>query len=112
MGFLAYLPYFLVPLYFLRRGLRVASRTDPSVESEVPATFWALRLSFIMVVTALVMNIGMSTFYNQALQAYLWMWMGIGVSCAYSIVRRDAATLALAQETHPAGPNLPPDARI
>jgi hypothetical protein len=41
-----------------------------------------LRLSFIMVVTTLLMNVGMSTFYNAALQGFLWMWLGLGVAVA------------------------------
>jgi hypothetical protein len=33
-----------------------------------------------MIVTAMVMNIGETTFYSQVLQGFLWIWMGIGAS--------------------------------
>jgi hypothetical protein len=52
------------------------------VESALPGAFWMVRLSFVMVVTALLMNVGMSTFYNAALQGFLWMWLGLGVASA------------------------------
>jgi hypothetical protein len=38
-----------------------------------------------MIVLALIMNIGMGTYYDQSLVAFLWMWMGIGASCAKRI---------------------------
>jgi hypothetical protein len=31
------------------------------------------------------MNIGMSSFYNPALQAFLWIWLGIGAAAARSL---------------------------
>jgi hypothetical protein len=34
---------------------------------------------------ALVMNIGMATFYMPFLQGFLWMWLGIGARCAMTI---------------------------
>jgi hypothetical protein len=40
-----------------------------------------------MAVTALLMNIGESTFYNQLLQAFLWMWFGLGVNAAAKVER-------------------------
>jgi phenylpropionate dioxygenase-like ring-hydroxylating dioxygenase large terminal subunit len=45
----------------------------------------AVRLSFIMIVTAMVMNIGETTFYSQVLQGFLWIWMGIGARAAKTI---------------------------
>jgi hypothetical protein len=53
-----------------------------------------MRLSFVMCFTALLMNIGESTFYNQLLQAFLWMWLGLGVSCAESIALAGRACAA------------------
>jgi hypothetical protein len=31
-------------------------------------------------VTSLLMNVGESTFYNQLLQASIWLWLGLGVA--------------------------------
>ncbi len=82
IGFLPYLAYYFFPMFLLWRGLRAAKRAGPVWEERLPATFLTLRLAFVLAVTALVMNIGESTFYNQLLQAFLWLWLGLGVSCA------------------------------
>lgn len=82
LGLLPYLCYFLVPLRMVWKGLRRVHRAGPWLEQRWPATYWAMSVSFIMIVTALVMNIGMSTYFNSSLIAFLWMWMGIGASCA------------------------------
>ncbi|HET8924032.1 MAG TPA: O-antigen ligase family protein [Candidatus Acidoferrum sp.] len=85
MGFLFYLGYFFVPLWLIRRGMRAAKRAGPDLENRLPASFLVMRLAFIMILTALVMNIGMSTFYNLLTQGFLWMWMGLGARSAKSI---------------------------
>ena len=59
------------------------------LEERIPVTFTVLRLSFVMTVMAIIMNIGMSTFYNAPLQGFLWLWMGVGASAARTI--REAA---------------------
>jgi O-antigen ligase len=84
IGFFAYLAYYIYPFRRLWRGLKHAGRSDPVLDIQRPAGLWVLRFSFIMLITALVMNIGMSTFYNQPLQGFFWLWMGIGVSAARS----------------------------
>jgi O-antigen ligase len=86
VGFLLYIAYFLFPLFLLGKGLRAGQRAGPSLEDQLPATFLALRLSFVMGITAMVMNVGMSTFYNAMLQGFLWMWLGLGARSAKSIV--------------------------
>lgn len=85
VGFVAYSMYFLVPLSLLVKGLQAARRAGPFLERYTPATFLTLRLAFIMVIMAMVMNIGMSTFYNAQLQGFLWMWLGLGARCAKNI---------------------------
>jgi hypothetical protein len=42
-------------------------------------------VGIVMVVTAMLMNIALTTFYNQLLQAFLWIWMGLGVRSAKTI---------------------------
>jgi O-antigen ligase len=86
IGFLAYFAYFIYPLRLLCRGIRNTGRSDLSGETHFPAAIAALQLSFVMLITAVVMNVGMSTFYSEPLQGFFWLWMGIGVS----IVRPDA----------------------
>jgi hypothetical protein len=77
-GLVIYLAYFIYPLRLLWRGIREGvSQTKGITRSS--AANWCLYLAFTMGVTALVMNIGMSTFYNASLQAFLWMWLGIGI---------------------------------
>jgi O-antigen ligase len=85
VGLVPYLCYFLVPLGMVWRGLRAVPNGGPWLEQQWPATYWAVCLSFVMIVTALIMNIGMGTYYNSSLVAFLWMWMGIGASSAKRI---------------------------
>lgn len=89
VGFAAYLGYYVFPLCLIWRGMRAARRTSPGLEERIPATFLVLRLGFVMILTALVMNIGMSTFYNAILQGFLFLWMGVAAGAAKSI--RDAS---------------------
>ncbi len=85
LGLLAYLAYYLFPLFLIWRGMRTGRWADPALEARLPANYLAMRLSFVMIVTALVMNIGMSSFYNQLLQGFLWIWMGLGARAARTI---------------------------
>ncbi len=87
IGFLPYIAYYFVPLFLLWRGLRAAKRSRAANDDEYAATLLTLRLAFLMAVTALLMNIGESTFYNQLLQAFLWMWFGLGVNAAAKVER-------------------------
>jgi O-antigen ligase len=90
LGLLCYLMYFLVPLTILWRGLQNGRRAGPWLEQAIPANFLTLRLSFIMVITALVMNVGMSTYLNMLLQGYLWLWLGLGAQAARNIQAADS----------------------
>ena len=85
VGFLFYLAYYLFPLYLILRGISAGQRAGPHLEEKLPGNFLVMRLSFIMIVTALIMNIGMTTFRNFLLQGFLWMWMGLGVRAAQTI---------------------------
>jgi O-antigen ligase len=85
LGFFSYICYFLFPLHLSWKGLLAGQRAGPQAEEHFPATFLVLRLSCVMAVTALVMNIGESTFYNQILQGFLWLWLGLGARCAKAI---------------------------
>jgi len=91
VGLLAYLCYFLFPLYLLWKGLRTGQGAGPELENQMPATFWCLRLTFVMVVTTLVMNIGMGILTNTVLQGFFFMWMGLGAGAARSITRASKA---------------------
>jgi hypothetical protein len=94
IGSLPYIAYYVFPLYLLWRGLRAGKRSPTELEERIPATFLVLRLSFVMAVTALVMNIGMSTFYNLLLQGFLWIWLGLGARAAKSITEVSTGRLA------------------
>jgi len=85
VGFLPYLAYFLIPLAMIVRGIRVLQRAGPRFESQYPATCLVMFLAFIMVVTALLMNVGESTFHNAPLQGFIWMWLGLGARAARSV---------------------------
>lgn len=85
VGFVSYLAYFLFPLYLIWHGMRAARGAPPGLEENIPATILVLRLGFVMVLTALVMNIGMGTFYNPILQGFLFLWLGLAARAAKSI---------------------------
>jgi len=93
VGFFAYLGYYLYPIFVFWAYLRPNSRTPWSFHQISPAHSWVMLLSFVMLCTALVMNIGMSTFYNPSLQAFLWLWVGIGASAT----RNNARNLSVAR---------------
>lgn len=82
IGLVPYLCLYFVPLGMIWKGLQLVRRKESVIEQRFPATYWALSESFIVIVTALFMNIGMSTYFNFSLVPFLWMWMGIGASCA------------------------------
>jgi hypothetical protein len=85
IGFMSYIAYFLFPLFLLGKGLQASQRAGPLLEQRMPATLMTLRLCAVMAIMAVVMNIGMSTFYNAQLQGLLWMWLGLGARCAKTI---------------------------
>jgi hypothetical protein len=64
VGFLPYLAYFLCPLFLLSRGLRAGHRRDPLLKEGLPATSLMMRSGVVMILLAMVMNVGESTFYN------------------------------------------------
>lgn len=81
IGFLAFLGYYLYPISMCWRGrqtIRVASR----LTEQAPGHVVCLNAAFAMAILALVMNIGMSTFYSPFLQGFLWLWLGVGAGCA------------------------------
>jgi hypothetical protein len=84
-GLAIYLGYFLVPLHLIRKGQRLAPASRLAVAKVAPATLAAIHASFLMGILALVMNIGMGTFYVPFVQAFLWLWLGIGARAAYSV---------------------------
>jgi O-antigen ligase len=87
VGLLPYLCFYLVPLAMVWKGIKNVSRAGPQLELDWRATYWGLCLGLIVIVTCLVMNIGMGTYYDTSLVAFTWMWMGIGASCAKRVSR-------------------------
>ena len=90
VGFLPYLAYFLAPLGLLWTGWRAGRRAGPRLEESMPASFALTRACFILAVLSILMNVGMSTFYNPSTQAFLWLWLGVGARCAANIRRAGA----------------------
>lgn len=81
IGFLIFIAYYLYPLYLLRKGQRSIQLLGPAAETW-PAHVVTIHAAFIMGTLALVMNLGMSTFYMPYLQSFLWLWLGIGAGAA------------------------------
>src|ERR1700751_2511477 len=63
-------------------GRHFASVTPRSLKRISRKHFLFLRVGIVMVVTAMLMNIALTTFYNELLQAFLWNCMGLGVRSA------------------------------
>lgn len=85
LGFIAYFAFYVFPLRRIWHGLKFRARSRLPVDVLLPAASSSLQLSFIMLVTGLVMNVGMSVFYNVPLQGFFWLWIGIGVASARNI---------------------------
>jgi O-antigen ligase len=85
VGLLPYVCLYLVPLGMVWKGLRVVWEHEPWIENHLPAMYWALCVALIIIVTALFMNVGMSTYFNFSLAPFLWMWMGLAAGCARSL---------------------------
>jgi O-antigen ligase len=78
VGFSVYLLYFVYPLCSLWGGIKASWMLGSVFGENSPGATWVLHLGFVTGAVALVMNVGMSTFYNAALQSFLWIWLGIG----------------------------------
>jgi len=82
IGFVVFLAYYLYPLHLLLRGRRAIRGSYGLLSELAPAGAWCVHVGLIMGILALVMNIGMATFYSPFLQGFLWLWLGIGSGCA------------------------------
>jgi O-antigen ligase len=82
IGFGAYICFFLFPLSILWRGLMLGENLPASLEAEMRGNILVVRFTLIMVVQAMFMNVGGSTFYNPFFQGFLWLWLGVGARSA------------------------------
>jgi O-antigen ligase len=100
VGFFVYLAYYIFPLHLLSKGLKAARQAGQHggslLETRMPITLLTLRLSFVMIILALAMSIGESTFTNLLLQGFLWMWMGLGARCAETLRESSRRVIAVA----------------
>ena len=104
LGLLVFLGYYFYPLYLIYKGLR-AGRSVAYVQlARVPAQLTILYASFIMGVLALVMDIGMATFYALVLQGFLWLWLGLGARLSATIREPLSATNVSLPVVHPLKP--------
>lgn len=81
IGFIVFLGYYLYPLYLIKRGRR-AVRVAGWLTEQAPGYVVCINASLIMGILALIMDIGMATFYTPFLQGFLWLWLGIGAGAA------------------------------
>jgi O-Antigen ligase len=85
LGLFVFLGYYFYPLFLLGAGERIALHRDSAIAVHTPANLAVLHAALLMGVLALVMNIGMATFYSPFLQGFLWLWLGLGARSAMSI---------------------------
>ena len=94
VGLLAYLAYYFYPLWELRPGLsRLKNGAVPQPRAFLDLQTVTVIFAVVIAITSLLMNFGESTFYNQLLQAFVWLWLGLGVQCARTV---NAKTFAVA----------------
>jgi hypothetical protein len=90
VGLVVYLGYYFYPIYLLLKGERALRAKSGTILSELaPGAVLTIHFALIAGILALVMNIAMSTFYSPFLQAFLWLWLGIGARSAMHV--RDLA---------------------
>lgn len=85
VGFLPYLAYYALPLFLIGKGLKSSRRLGAWAEDRMPATSLVMRLSLVLIVLAMVMNVGESTFYNLLTQGFLWLWIGLGARASKTL---------------------------
>jgi O-antigen ligase len=85
VGFAAYISFFLYPFFRLWGGVRSARVLRAGWEPYTRSHVLVVHFTFILVILALLMNIGASTFYNLLLQGFIWLWLGVGVRAAANI---------------------------
>ena len=81
IGFLAFLGYYLYPIYMNWKG-RQTIRVTSFLTEHAPGHVVCINAAFAIGILALLMNIGMATFYSPFLQGFLWLWLGVGAGCA------------------------------
>jgi O-antigen ligase len=82
VGFVVFLAYYIYPLYLIRKGRHEVRFMANQLLEQFPANMVCLHAGLIIGVLALIMDIGMATFYSPFLQGTLWLWLGIGAGCA------------------------------
>jgi putative inorganic carbon (hco3(-)) transporter len=86
VGFVPYICFYLWGLNYLVKGLRTGKRLGPVFEERFPANYLMVRVGFVIVLMALFMNVGMFTYLNWELMAFLWLMMGITVRSAVNLI--------------------------
>ncbi len=100
LGFAAYFSIYLWFLNRLRKGLKAMRLFDASTGASLGSTFLVVRAGFVLVLMAMAMNVGMSTYYNFQFGSFLWLFLGLAVQSAETVTN-----LALQSRQHrlPAG---------
>ena len=92
LGLAVFLGYYLYPLYRLRKGQRAAFALANTLIESAPATVLSVHFGLIIGLLALITNIPMATFYTPFLQAFLWLWLGVGARSAATAQQLNSVT--------------------
>jgi len=79
LGFIWYFAYYCWPIYQLTKGLKSSAQLSAEMESKLRTNRVMSCVGFIVLLTALVMNIGEFTFYNWELLGFIWLLVGLSV---------------------------------
>lgn len=84
IGFVIYLSVFIGPAWALRRTMLRLKKAAPRDQQALAAPVIWIRFGFAVSIMAMVMAIGMSTFYEAQFGTFVWLVIGLALGCAES----------------------------
>ena len=84
-GFVFYISMYLWVLLQLWRGLRIHRSWRRQMGETFIENLLFVRLGFVLILAALIMNIGMTTYFDWQFNTFFWLIMGLTVRSAHNI---------------------------
>jgi O-antigen ligase len=93
VGFFAYIAYFLFSANRHVDKIEARPACGAPAGNSVSGYISDLRITILMLLTALVINVALTTFFNHLLQAFLWLWAGLGLRASNMITKSGVCRL-------------------
>jgi O-Antigen ligase len=86
-GFIFYFSMYLWIVIQLRRGLSIGRPSCRHTDDVIcPSTdLFFVRFGFGLILAALIMNVGMTTYFNWQFNTFFWLIMGVAVRSAHTV---------------------------